>query len=157
MQNTKVLQKQPNQLISIENRLQFGVGFSFFSRFARSRPLLTFLLGIVAVISFSFYLSLDTESDRWFTLCWWKQLTGSDCPGCGIGRSLVCFFRGEISASWKYHPFGIPLGSSFVLLFAMFCKMTAEQWDSFLSGKVFTLYAFSFGISLFTWFLFVKP
>jgi len=42
-------------------------------------------------------------------LCPSRFVTGIDCPGCGLTRSVSCAVRGELSSSWGYHPFGTPL------------------------------------------------
>jgi hypothetical protein len=44
-----------------------------------------------------------------FTLCPFRLLTGHPCPGCGMGHALVAAMRGDLSASWNYHPLGLPL------------------------------------------------
>jgi hypothetical protein len=41
------------------------------------------------------------------TICWIKQCTGIDCPGCGMTRSLSCGLRGMFAESFSYHPFGL--------------------------------------------------
>lgn len=40
-------------------------------------------------------------------LCLFRAVTGLPCPGCGITRSVVDLAHGEISASFRHHPFGI--------------------------------------------------
>jgi uncharacterized protein DUF2752 len=42
-----------------------------------------------------------------YTICWIKQCTGIDCPGCGMTRSLSCGLRGMFAESFNYHPFGL--------------------------------------------------
>lgn len=44
-----------------------------------------------------------------FTLCPIKLLTGHDCPGCGMGHSIVFAMRGDWVASAHAHPLGFPL------------------------------------------------
>jgi len=44
-----------------------------------------------------------------FTLCPIKLLTGRDCPGCGMGHAIVFAMRGDLSASFRAHPLGVPL------------------------------------------------
>jgi hypothetical protein len=46
-------------------------------------------------------------------LCAWRAMTGLECPGCGLSRSVSCAVRGEFEASFAYHPFGIVLLSAF--------------------------------------------
>ena len=43
------------------------------------------------------------------TLCPFRLLTGLPCPGCGMGHALVLALRGDFSASWRFHPLGLPL------------------------------------------------
>lgn len=39
-------------------------------------------------------------------LCWFKNLTGLPCPGCGLTRSIACLAHLEFAKSLRYHPFG---------------------------------------------------
>lgn len=50
------------------------------------------------------------ETDQSF--CPFKMLTGFPCPGCGITKSLVYLYEGDLSKSFYYHLFG-----PFVFLF----------------------------------------
>ena len=40
------------------------------------------------------------------SLCPLKMLTGFPCPGCGITKSLVLLYKGDLSGSLYYHIFG---------------------------------------------------
>ena len=42
-------------------------------------------------------------------LCIFKRLSGWDCPGCGMTRSIAMLTKGEFLQSIHLHPFGIPL------------------------------------------------
>lgn len=42
-------------------------------------------------------------------LCPSRWVTGLPCPGCGLSRSVSCAVRGMWTASFGYHPFGIPV------------------------------------------------
>ncbi len=42
------------------------------------------------------------------SLCPLKMLTGFPCPGCGITKSLVALYEGDITKSLGYHIFGLP-------------------------------------------------
>ena len=48
------------------------------------------------------------------SLCPFKMLTGFPCPGCGITKSLVCVYEGNIYKSVIYHVLG-----PFVIVFAI--------------------------------------
>ena len=52
------------------------------------------------------------ETDQSF--CPFKMLTGCPCPGCGITKSLVFFYEGNLYKSLSYHVLG-----PFVIAFAI--------------------------------------
>ena len=52
------------------------------------------------------------ETDQ--SLCPFKMLTGYPCPGCGITKSLVYFYQGDLYKSLYYHVLG-----PFVILFCL--------------------------------------
>jgi hypothetical protein len=52
------------------------------------------------------------ESQQSF--CPFKMLTGFPCPGCGITKSLICVYQGNIYQSLYYHLFG-PLAFLFCI------------------------------------------
>jgi len=49
------------------------------------------------------------------SLCPFKMLTGFPCPGCGITKSLVYFYEGDILKSLYYHILG-PLVIAFCVV-----------------------------------------
>lgn len=49
--------------------------------------------------------------------CPFKTHFGIDCPGCGLQRSVLALFRGDLIASFKFYPATIPL--IFVLIFTI--------------------------------------
>jgi hypothetical protein len=53
------------------------------------------------------------ETDQSF--CPFKMLTGFPCPGCGITKSLVYFYEGDLPKSLHYHILG-PFVIAFSLL-----------------------------------------
>ncbi|SOD15059.1 DUF2752 domain-containing protein [Pedobacter xixiisoli] len=36
--------------------------------------------------------------------CPFKKLTGLDCPGCGLQRSIIALLKGDVVASFKFYP-----------------------------------------------------
>ncbi|HKI90341.1 MAG TPA: DUF2752 domain-containing protein [Draconibacterium sp.] len=40
------------------------------------------------------------------SLCPFKMLTGLPCPGCGVTKSMICFYEGDFLKSLHYHLFG---------------------------------------------------
>lgn len=62
---------------------------------------------VYAVAAATAFVPILSDSD--LTLCPFRLLTGLPCPGCGMGRALTAAFRGNLSASWHFHPLGLPL------------------------------------------------
>lgn len=46
--------------------------------------------------------SLETDQ----SYCPFKMITGLPCPGCGMVKSMVFFYVGDLPRSFKYHIFG---------------------------------------------------
>lgn len=38
------------------------------------------------------------------TLCFYKNVFGIPCPGCGLTRAIVWFFRGDPARAFAFHP-----------------------------------------------------
>ncbi|MNK15533.1 hypothetical protein D3C87_336770 [compost metagenome] len=36
--------------------------------------------------------------------CPFKKMTGLDCPGCGLQRSVLALLKGDVVASFKFYP-----------------------------------------------------
>lgn len=49
--------------------------------------------------------------------CWFRSITGMECPGCGFQRALLLLLKGEVKASFLAYPALIPL--LFFLLIAV--------------------------------------
>lgn len=60
---------------------------------------------LFALILFAL-LPVNTSSH--FTICPADNLGIDWCPGCGLGKSISLFFRGDIVHSFSVHPLGIP-------------------------------------------------
>lgn len=43
-----------------------------------------------------------------------KQLSGIDCPGCGLQRSIVSLIKGDLISSFKFYPATIPIMALFL-------------------------------------------
>lgn len=39
-------------------------------------------------------------------LCWFRRMTGVDCPGCGLTRAFCAISHGDVAGAWSFHPFG---------------------------------------------------
>ena len=70
------------------------------------------LLGIAGAfltLAFPYFIMLQNEHAHLETaqsFCPFKMLTGFPCPGCGITKSLVLLYKGDIAGSLFYHIFG---------------------------------------------------
>jgi len=67
------------------------------------------LAGTLSVLAFPFFIILTNghhhiESEQ--SYCPFKLATGLPCPGCGITKSLVFFYEGNLWKSLSYHVFG---------------------------------------------------
>lgn len=40
------------------------------------------------------------------TTCWFHEVTGIDCPTCGMTRSYVALLHGDVLGSFRWHPAG---------------------------------------------------
>lgn len=61
----------------------------------------------LAIPLFIGWISPDIASKE--SLCPVMRLWHFPCPGCGITKSVIFLYRGDVSASLHYHPFGIVL------------------------------------------------
>jgi hypothetical protein len=42
-------------------------------------------------------------------LCYWRIMTGMECPGCGLTRCFIAAAHGDLAAAWSYNPIGVLL------------------------------------------------
>jgi hypothetical protein len=56
--------------------------------------------------------------------CPFKSITGCDCPGCGLQRSILSLAKGEVVQSIEIHPAGIP----FVVLTIFIILQIKFKW-----------------------------
>jgi hypothetical protein len=67
------------------------------------------IIGAAITLIIPFFLMLDNHNDHLETdqsFCPFKMVTGFPCPGCGITKSLVYFYEGDIYKSLSYHILG---------------------------------------------------
>jgi hypothetical protein len=83
------------------------------------------LLGFLLIVIIAPYLIMlsDSHVESSQSICPFKMLTGFPCPGCGITKSIIFLYKGDIMQSLSYHIFGPP-----VILFciAAICVLTFE-------------------------------
>ena len=79
------------------------------------------------------------------TMCWIRAATGHECPTCGMSRSFVAFFHGDVSHAFRFHPVGpvLAMGTVVVLLSVLGLALTrrAPLWGRPLFARALTLSA----------------
>jgi hypothetical protein len=91
----------------------------------------------------------DIQSNQ--SLCPFKLLSGLPCPGCGITKSLVYIYKGDLLQSFSYHLFGPATFVFCLMIIILFTTeiITKKEYfkDWFYSNKL----AIVLGISLGTY------
>ncbi len=76
------------------------------------------IIGALITLMIPFFLMFFNQDNHLETdqsLCPLKMLSGFPCPGCGITKSLVYFYEGNIQKSLYYHILG-PLVIAFCVV-----------------------------------------
>lgn len=63
----------------------------------------------------TYFEAVDWLGDHLLT-CPFKSMTGIDCPGCGMQRSIIKLLEGDIVQSVSFHPAGASTLLMIVLL-----------------------------------------
>jgi hypothetical protein len=63
--------------------------------------------GVFWLVALIILATADFSDETHVTLCPFRNLGFEFCPGCGLGRSISCFFHGEFMQSLSFHPLGI--------------------------------------------------
>ncbi len=69
--------------------------------------------------------------------CFYKQLTGIDCPGCGMQRSIVELLKGNFKSSFYLYP-------ALLLVFFTLGLTALHLVFKFKNGAAFIKYSFIF-------------
>ena len=67
------------------------------------------IIGALITLMVPFFLLFFNQNNHLETdqsLCPFKMLTGFPCPGCGITKSMVYFYEGDLQKSLYYHILG---------------------------------------------------
>lgn len=67
------------------------------------------IAGMLLMLAIPFFIGKHqrgTQLETQQSLCPMKLLTGFPCPGCGITKSMVFFYEGNVSKSFHHHLFG---------------------------------------------------
>ena len=63
---------------------------------------LFFLVLVLAVLAMLYFGAPGSES--WWLKCPMFQMTGWQCPLCGLQRGVHAFLHGDLLAAWRYNP-----------------------------------------------------
>ena len=63
---------------------------------------LFFLVLVLAVLAMLYLGAPGSES--WWLKCPMYQITGWQCPLCGLQRAVHAFLHGDLLAAWRYNP-----------------------------------------------------
>ncbi len=97
------------------------------------------------------YLLADPADHSWMPQCFFRHLTGLECPGCGAQRMLHALLHGDLLGAWGYNPFlllMIPL-----LVFMGWLEMRRTRYPA-LYARFYSLpVIISIALSVVGWFL----
>lgn len=63
---------------------------------------LFFLMLVLAVLAMLYLGAPGSES--WWLKCPMYQITGWQCPLCGLQRAVHAFLHGDLLSAWRYNP-----------------------------------------------------
>jgi hypothetical protein len=72
------------------------------------------IAGAFITLAIPFLMLGNNHIEQDQSLCPFKMLTGFPCPGCGVTKSIIFFYKGDLTKSFGYHLFG-----PFVVLFCV--------------------------------------
>lgn len=67
-------------------------------------------LGSLLILILAFVFDLDPDANvasagqTLPSICWFRNMTGLDCPGCGLTRGFVALAEGQLVAAWNFNP-----------------------------------------------------
>lgn len=67
------------------------------------------IVGALLTLTIPYFIMIQNKAGQIETeqsLCPFKLLTGFPCPGCGITKSLIFLYEGDLTKSLYYHLFG---------------------------------------------------
>jgi hypothetical protein len=80
---------------------------------------------LTAVTSLAFF---DPAGQSHFTLCVFKLVGFSRCPGCGIGHAISWLLHGNLQASLQAHWLGMP---ALIVIFHRIYCLSLQQMRTF--------------------------
>jgi hypothetical protein len=99
------------------------------------------IAGALITLAVPFFLMLQNQDhhlDTAQSLCPFKMLTGFPCPGCGITKSMVYFYEGDLYKSLSYHilgPFAIVFSGIAIMVLTTEIITEKEYFNRFLYNR----------------------
>jgi len=78
--------------------------------------LLLILLSIISILWVIINFLTFNKTDYSLTICTLKNISGLPCASCGVTRSVLAFFSGNVGKAFFYNPIGIPMAIAIVIL-----------------------------------------
>ena len=98
------------------------------------------------------YFSVNPENSVYMPKCIIKQLTGFDCPSCGVQRAVHAILHGDVVKAISYNPFFVIAVPYFLLvLYATIFKNAFAQRMRRIVLHRYALY--SYIILFFAWWI----
>lgn len=96
---------------------------------------------LLAISSGYFYVFISAWLDpmQEKTLCIYKNITGYPCPGCGMTRSTISLFKGNIIESFFYNPLAIVVNIMLIVAFVWMIVDLAQnkvRFETFIRKKM---------------------
>jgi hypothetical protein len=88
------------------------------------------IAGALSMLAVPFFIMLTShehiETEQ--SLCPFKMVTGFPCPGCGITKSIIFFYQGDLLKSLEYHILGpvVPIVSLIAIL-VLFTELITQK------------------------------
>ena len=76
---------------------------------------------VLAVVSATGIIRIDTAMGKIPALCPFKNITGIECPGCGMTRAFISLIHGHPSDAARFNPF------CFFLVFVLFLSVLPSR------------------------------
>ncbi len=108
------------------------------------------IIGAILTLMVPFFLMFFNEGnslEKAQSLCPLKMLSGFPCPSCGITKSMVYFYNGDLQKSLYYHLFGpLVIGFCIATIIILTTELITkkEYFNKLLFNK-----KLSFGLAIF--------
>ena len=63
----------------------------------------------VLILAFAAYKLRENGGAGWMPGCFFRKVTGYDCPGCGMTRATYALLHGRIADAFRFNPVGMVL------------------------------------------------